>query len=62
MLVISRRKGESVMIGDDVTISILGNDKGNVKIGVTAPPETTVHREEVYMRIAKERNGEKSGE
>jgi len=55
MLVLTRRIGEKLVIDDDVTIAIL-NVKGNqVRIGITAPPEVQVHREEIYQRIVKER-------
>lgn len=55
MLILTRRKGESILIGDDVTLTVL-NVKGNqVRIGVEAPKEITVHREEIYERIKKEK-------
>lgn len=57
MLILTRRKGESILIGDDVTLTVL-NVKGNqVRIGVEAPKEITVHREEIYERIKKEKAG-----
>ena len=51
MLVLTRRAGESLKIGDDVTITILGIGTSQVRIGVTAPQETPVHRQEVYHRV-----------
>ena len=58
MLILSRRVRESVMIGDDVTITILGLKGGQVRIGVNAPRSVAVHREEIYERIKREHNGE----
>jgi carbon storage regulator len=54
MLILSRRTGEAIMIGDDVVVRILSADRGQVKIGIDAPRETSVHREEVYERIKRE--------
>ena len=51
MLVFSRRGGESVRIGDDVTVTILDEPARQVRIGIDAPKEVPVHREEVYNRI-----------
>jgi carbon storage regulator len=51
MLILTRRTGESVMIGDDVTVTVLGIRHGQVRIGITAPKHVTVHREEVYERL-----------
>lgn len=53
MLILTRRTGESVMIGDDVTITVLGVRHGQVRIGITAPKNVTVHREEVYERLRR---------
>lgn len=58
MLILTRRVGESVMIGDDVTITVLGVKGNQVRIGVNAPKEVAVHREEIYERIKRERNGD----
>jgi carbon storage regulator len=55
MLILTRREGESVRIGDDVTVRVLGMKKGQVRIGVAAPKEIPVHREEVYHRISMAR-------
>ena len=51
MLVLARRVGETLMIGDEVTVTILGIKGNQVKIGVSAPKEMAVHREEIYERI-----------
>lgn len=54
MLILTRRVGESVMIGDEVTITVLGVKGNQVRIGVNAPKDVAVHREEIYERIQKE--------
>lgn len=51
MLILARRTGESLMVGDDVTVTVLGVKGNQVRIGVTAPREKAVHREEIYLRI-----------
>ena len=51
MLVLSRKPDESIMVGDDVVITILGIKGQQVKLGIDAPPDVKVHREEVYERI-----------
>jgi carbon storage regulator len=64
MLILTRRTGESVMIGDDVTVTVLGTRHGQVRIGISAPKHITVHREEVYerLRVAKDAsNDERAG-
>ena len=53
MLILTRRVGESLMIGDDVTITVLGVKGNQVRIGVDAPKEVAVHREEILNRIEK---------
>ncbi len=55
MLILSRRPGESVKIGDEVTVTVLGLKNGQVRLGFVAPPHVTLHREEVYERIQAER-------
>jgi len=55
MLILTRRLGECLKIGDEVTVTVLGVKGGQVRLGFTAPPEVAVHREEVYERIKAER-------
>jgi carbon storage regulator len=54
MLILTRRAGESVKIGDEMTVTVLGVKGGQVRLGFTAPPNVAVHREEVYERIKAE--------
>lgn len=59
MLILTRRSGETITIGDDVRVAVLGIRGSEVKIGITAPKEVAVHREEIYDRIKKEQeNGQ----
>jgi carbon storage regulator len=55
MLILTRRFGETVMIGDEVTITILGASRSQVRVGINAPKSVAVHREEIYKRIKRER-------
>lgn len=54
MLILTRRLNETVMIGDDVTVTVLGVKGGQVRLGINAPKDVAVHREEVYERIKNE--------
>lgn len=54
MLILTRRVGETLMIGDEVSVTVLGVKGNQIRIGVNAPKEVSVHREEIYDRIRKE--------
>jgi carbon storage regulator len=58
MLILTRRVGETVMIGDDVTITVLGVKGNQVRVGINAPKHVAVHREEIYERIKREQQSE----
>ncbi|SFJ45589.1 carbon storage regulator, CsrA [Halobacillus dabanensis] len=54
MLVLNRKEGESVRVGDDITITVVGVEGGQVKLGIEAPKSMGIHRQEVYVAIEKE--------
>jgi carbon storage regulator len=58
MLILTRRVGETVMIGDDVTITVLGVKGNQVRVGINAPKSVAVHREEIYERIKREQRAD----
>jgi len=62
MLILTRRVGETLVIGDDVTVTVLGVRGNQVRLGVNAPKDVAVHREEIYQRIQNEKDAENSTE
>jgi len=62
MLILTRRVGESVMVGADVTVTVLGVKGNQVRVGINAPKSVAVHREEIYERIQREQARETGAE
>ncbi len=62
MLILTRRVGETLIIGDDVTVTVLGVKGNQVRIGVNAPKDVSVHREEIYLRIQQEKGNPTASE
>ncbi len=60
MLILTRRIGETLIIGDDVNITVLGVKGHQVRLGINAPKDVSVHREEIYLRIQQEKEGDVS--
>jgi len=61
MLILTRRVGETVVIGNDVDVTVLGVKGNQVRLGVKAPKEIAVHREEIYERICREHEEQAAG-
>ena len=58
MLILTRRIGETLIIGDDVNITVLGVKGNQVRLGINAPKDVSVHREEIYLRIQQEKDAD----
>lgn len=60
MLILTRKIGETVMIGDEITVTVLGVKGNQVRVGINAPKEVSVHREEIFIRIKGDDSAKKS--
>lgn len=61
MLILTRRVGESIIVGDNVKVTVLGAKGTQVRVGIDAPKDVAVHREEIYERIQQEKKGSGGG-
>jgi carbon storage regulator len=61
MLILTRRTGETLMIGEEITVTVLGVKGNQVRLGINAPKNVAVHREEIYERIKREQQGGDGG-
>ncbi|HHH36273.1 MAG TPA: carbon storage regulator [Gammaproteobacteria bacterium] len=61
MLILTRKVGETLVIGDDITVTICAVKNSQVRVGIQAPKDVEIHREEIYERIQKEREAQQTG-